>query len=122
MAGVVIAVPDYSKWEKGFATTDLARTDSEGKFRCVVKLPTDRRLGMALAARTEGLAGDWVSLANLKDGQEVTLRLTRATVPVRGRVLTLEGKPVPGAVVLVHSVHAPDETVGLKQVYEQWPG
>src|SRR5262249_47555766 len=53
---------------------------------------------------------------------EVTLRLRKATVPVRGRVLTLEGKPVPRAVVLVQLVHAPDASAGLKQVYERWPG
>jgi RNA polymerase sigma factor (sigma-70 family) len=123
VAGAVISIPDYSKWEMGFATIDLAKTDADGKFRCVVTPPTDRPLeSLPLAARADGFAGDWMKVSDIKEGQEISLRLAKATVPVRGRVLTLEGKPVAGATVVVELVHAPTETTGLKQVYERWPG
>jgi protocatechuate 3,4-dioxygenase beta subunit len=36
-------------------------------------------------------------------------------------VLTLEGKPVAGAVVHLSCVYAPDGKNGLKEVYEMWP-
>jgi RNA polymerase sigma factor (sigma-70 family) len=114
-AVVVLASPD----EKGKKTIrEVATTGADGRFRCLV--PGRRLDGRLLVARAPGLAADWVALRQAEPEREVVLRLAKASVVVRGRVLTLEGKPVPGAVVRLLRVEAPDGKVSLKQFYDKW--
>jgi hypothetical protein len=54
-----------------------------------------------LVATGKGGAPDWAALHEA--GGEMTLRLAR-DVPIRGRLLDLEGKPVVGAVVRAHTI------------------
>ena len=101
---------------------DLAKTDTDGRFRCDV--PAAERTGYrTLVARATGFAADWFDLpSGKKPGEEVVFHLGKAGIPVRGRVLTLEGQPVAGAVVHVARIYSPDGKNGLKEVYEMWPG
>jgi RNA polymerase sigma factor (sigma-70 family) len=82
-----------------FTATRVATTNAEGRFTCA--LPARRLTGASLVATTPGFASAWVSLAGGEG--EPTLRLAE-DVPIRGRLLDLEGKPVAGAVVKLLSV------------------
>ena len=50
-----------------------------------------------VAAVAAGYGPDWVALK--EPGAELTLRLVKDDVPIKGRVLDLEGRPIAGATV-----------------------
>jgi RNA polymerase sigma factor (sigma-70 family) len=77
-----------------------ATTDSDGRFHLAVAR-ADRERGAKVVARAPGHGPDWFEVAGPDKGGEVTLRLARDDVPVNGRVIDLEGRPVPGASVSV---------------------
>ena len=89
-------------------TREVARTDSDGNFR----LPTDTKDADKL---TES---EWVirlvatherfglALPAVRPGNEIELRMVKDDVPIRGRVLDLQGKPVPGVTVTPQRVQA----------------
>jgi protocatechuate 3,4-dioxygenase beta subunit len=96
-----------------------ATTDADGRFSFRTEPPPagveDRPQLVAVA---DGFAADWVDLKNATPGGELTLRLA-ADVPVKGRVLDLEGKPVAGATVHPRSViTTPEER--LDRVFQTW--
>ena len=62
---------------------------------------TDRH---AIAAQVPGLGPDWVPLDPQSAGKELTLRLRRDDVPIEGRLIGLEGRPVAGLTVYPASV------------------
>jgi RNA polymerase sigma factor (sigma-70 family) len=74
----------------------IATADADGAFRFTAKQADVGFNGRVLAA-ADGLAPDWLDLGRCGKG-EVTLRL-REDVAFTGRIVTLEGKPVVGAVV-----------------------
>jgi RNA polymerase sigma factor (sigma-70 family) len=85
--------------------TLVATTDDAGRFHS--RLPAAKPGTMdsrQLVVRAGGLGADWVEVADLRPNQQLTLKLVKADVAVRGRVLTLEGKPVEGVKVSIHSV------------------
>jgi protocatechuate 3,4-dioxygenase beta subunit len=62
-----------------------------------------------VAATLDGFGLAWAENAEIARGDELILRLVR-DVPIRGRILDLQGKPVVGATVAVESIYAyPDE-------------
>jgi RNA polymerase sigma factor (sigma-70 family) len=79
-----------------------ATTDGEGRFRVA---PADN--GKVLLAAADGYGPAWTR----DPGQsgEVTLRLVKDDVPVNGRVLDLEGRPLAGVTVRVQQIKAPLE-------------
>jgi RNA polymerase sigma factor (sigma-70 family) len=79
-----------------------ASTDQDGRFSFTA--PAD---GGRLFVTAPGRGPAWV----LKPGrlEDNPLRLARDDVAVTGRVLDLQGQPVPGAVVRVHALKAPSE-------------
>jgi RNA polymerase sigma factor (sigma-70 family) len=82
---------------KGDRPADLGTSGEDGRF--AVPLPKDRD-ATYLIARADGLGIDFVAVENIKPRAEVELR-TVADVPIRGRVVDTEGKPVAGAWVRV---------------------
>ena len=101
-------------------TRELARSDTKGCFRCVVPpLVGNRPEYRLLVTHASGFAADWAEVRQADPARPIVLQLAKVTVPVRGRVLTLEGKPVPRAVVRLSHVLAPDGKNGLKQMYEK---
>jgi RNA polymerase sigma factor (sigma-70 family) len=120
VAGATILLAGQTGKERK-TTRELARTDSAGRFRCVVPAPAGPQPEFrVLVARAAGFATDWIAVDQTRPGRSVVLRLGKTTVPIRGRVLTLEGRPVRGAVVRVSGVQAPDDRFGLKEMYAQW--
>jgi RNA polymerase sigma factor (sigma-70 family) len=77
-----------------------ATTGSDGRFRITVA-KADRDRDAKLVARAKGHGPDWVELAGLDKGGEVTLRLAKDDVAIDGRVIDLEGQPVAGATIEV---------------------
>jgi RNA polymerase sigma factor (sigma-70 family) len=116
-ASIVLAVQES---EETKTIRELAQTDATGRFTCVVPPPGHWSHHRQLVARAAGFAADWVWLREAGPAWPLVLRLARATVPIRGRVLTLEGKPAPGAVIRLFMVQAPDGKNGLQQMYRMW--
>src|SRR5262249_53930397 len=83
----------------------VATADAKGRFTCEVN-PADRHQLASLVATAPGSAPGWAPLAGPAAG--TTLRLAE-DVPIKGRLLDLEGKPVAGAAVRVVSVGASDD-------------
>jgi RNA polymerase sigma factor (sigma-70 family) len=107
--------------EEKQTTREVAKTGADGQFRCVVPTVASHRPPYrVLLARAAGFAADWAELRGRNPSKPIVLHLVKATVTVRGRVLTLEGKPVPRAIVRIRRVQAPDGKNGLKEVYEKW--
>jgi protocatechuate 3,4-dioxygenase beta subunit len=103
-AGLIV-LPVTPEAAKAGKPTYLARTDGEGRFTVAL-----RREGLAanqqLVAVADGFGIAWVNTDTLGRG-DVTLRLVK-DLPIEGRILNLEGKPVRGAVVRVQYVEAAD--------------
>jgi RNA polymerase sigma factor (sigma-70 family) len=57
--------------------------------------------GAVLVARAPGCGPDWADADQLAQRNNITLRLVRDDVAVKGRLLDLEGHPIPGSTVTV---------------------
>ncbi len=62
-----------------------------------------------IAAFGDGFGPVWKRLEELAPGQGLTLQLARDDVPVTGRILDPEGRPVNGVKIAVHRVRAPKQ-------------
>src|SRR5205807_6519865 len=52
-----------------------------------------------VVATAKGYGPDWLELGASTETGELTLRLAKDDVPIRGRVLDLEGRPIPGVAI-----------------------
>jgi RNA polymerase sigma factor (sigma-70 family) len=76
----------------------IANADSDGRFQ--FKLPAETPTeGAKLVAVKKGVAPDWLDLDSHLPGSEAMLRLVKDDFPITGRVLDLEGRPIPGIAV-----------------------
>jgi RNA polymerase sigma factor (sigma-70 family) len=75
-----------------------ATADADGRFRFSV-LAGEVRRGAKVAVRARDLGPDWVWIKGGTSANNVTLRLVPDEIPITGRVLDLEGRPVSGASV-----------------------
>ncbi len=95
-----------------------AMSDADGRFVFPAsRAEVDR--GEMVVAEAARYGPDWVSLKEAGDGKEVTLRLVKDDVPIRGRVLDLEGRPIAGAtvrLVRVQKIPGEDLTAYLKEL------
>jgi RNA polymerase sigma factor (sigma-70 family) len=92
---------------------DSATTGKDGRFsftfprsRLVdpeTKFPLTR---VRILAMAKGYGFDWLDLALDDAGKEATLRLVKDDVPIRGRILNLEGKPLAGVKVRIFAIMA----------------
>lgn len=57
-----------------------------------------------IAAAAPGFAPGWIDAGSLANGGDATLRLVRDDVPIRGRVLDSQGRPVAGATVRLRQI------------------
>jgi protocatechuate 3,4-dioxygenase beta subunit len=91
----------------GEAQNKPVKTDDAGRFRIQVPRAdlvsqSNKLLGqVTIAATAEGHGFDWAYRGTREPATDLTLRLVKDDVPVNGRVATLEGKPVAGAIVSV---------------------
>jgi RNA polymerase sigma factor (sigma-70 family) len=82
-------------------TAVRATTDGEGRFR----LALGDGGGKVLFAAADGYGPAWTS--DFGKSGELTLRLAKDDVPVGGRILDLEGRPLAGVTVRVREIKAP---------------
>jgi hypothetical protein len=115
VAGATIVLAGYRREEK--TAREVARTAADGAFRCDLAAGRGQHF---LVARAAGFAADWVEVSEANPARPIVLKLAKASVPIRGRVLTLEGKPVAGATVRLKHVQAPDGKNGLKEMAAKW--
>ena len=92
----------------------VAVSDAEGRFHFDLdKASSDWPFGnepawhqAQIAAVAPGLAVAWVDAGSLVGGHEAELRLVRDDVPIRGRVVDPQGRPIAGATVRLCQVAA----------------
>jgi RNA polymerase sigma factor (sigma-70 family) len=77
-----------------------ATTGADGRFQVAVT-PAQREKGAKIAVAVKGFGPAWVSLGKDDKGGEYILRLAHDDVPIDGRVLDLQGRPIAGARVKV---------------------
>jgi protocatechuate 3,4-dioxygenase beta subunit len=84
-----------------------ATTGADGRFRFTVAR-ADLRRGARVVATARGHGPDLVRLAPEGRQAELTLRLVEDDVPVEGRILDLEGRPIAGVTVAVARLEVGD--------------
>jgi RNA polymerase sigma factor (sigma-70 family) len=85
----------------------LATTGADGRFRLTVAR-ADLERGAKVVAKAKDYGPDWVEVAKLDKGGEVTLRLAQDDVPINGRIIDLEGQPVAGVTIEVGRLEQSD--------------
>jgi protocatechuate 3,4-dioxygenase beta subunit len=78
------------------------KTGPDGRFRltmsrAVYEWGVAYQSGVALVASSPGFGPDWIDVRSLDPKNELILYLAKDDVPITGRVLDLEGRPVSGA-------------------------
>lgn len=82
-----------------------AVADADGRFRVTL----NRKIQSYVVAAASGFGVDWTNAQEWKEvPDEVVLRLTK-DVPITGRVVNTEGKPVPGVRVSPSSIYVPKD-------------
>src|SRR5262249_7837189 len=92
------------------APQPLGTSGADGRFEVSIARETiarvDRKvpIGPAIAPIAPGFGPDWAAIALRPADAEITLRLRRDDVPIEGRVIDLEARPVAGVDVTVASI------------------
>src|SRR5262249_55563167 len=90
--------------ERKHAKAELTKTDADGRFTFVVKaVPDHAPERRTLVASAAGFGPDWIKVSELRPGVPITFRLP-PDLPVRGKVVDLEGKPISRAKVSVKAI------------------
>ena len=111
-----------------------AISDADGHFRFQIADPGFLTLQIQatlshpiVAALARGFGPGWTSFTTADEAKEVTLKLVRDDVPIVGRVLDLEGRPIQGVIIRPIGLNAsPDENLasweaamaGAKDIYD----
>jgi RNA polymerase sigma factor (sigma-70 family) len=77
-----------------------ATTGEDGRFQFTATQQDVARAGVVIASSKDH-GPDWTDLAKFPKGGPVTLRLARDDVPINGRLLDLQGRPLAGVTVQV---------------------
>ncbi len=101
-------IDPMAAWQKG----RVAVTDADGRFHFELdKAPSEAASEggpgwhqAQIAAAAPGFAPAWIEAGDLVKGGDATLHLVRDDVPVRGRVLDSQGRPVAGVVVRIRAI------------------
>ncbi len=80
-----------------------ASTGTDGRFRFAVTR-ADLEDDAKVIAVAKDFGPDWIELSKDKKPGDITLRLAKDDMPITGRILDLEGRPVAGVTVHVRGV------------------
>lgn len=97
-----------------------ASADADGRFRFIVGPPPDGNPDRYLLAMADGLGLDWAEITAEAGRDDLTLRLPM-DVPIRGRVVDLEGRPVADATVALEVLNT-TASDNLDEFFEVWGG
>jgi RNA polymerase sigma factor (sigma-70 family) len=105
-------------WTNAFKTKAnlpvRATTGKDGRFRFTATQGDVEGEGV-LIAFAKGYGPDWIELGKaVKKGDKATLRLARDDVPINGRIVDQETRPIPGVTVEVHHIEKPSNDGDLK--------
>jgi RNA polymerase sigma factor (sigma-70 family) len=103
-ARVYVWSPDAKKESEVKVETT---TSDDGRFTLAVE-PVHLTRESRLVAAAKDTAPDWINLAPGMSSKEVTFRLRKDDVPITGRILDLEGRPIQGVTVNVYWVGEPE--------------
>jgi RNA polymerase sigma factor (sigma-70 family) len=103
--GAKVSVWRSSSLDPTASGGERATTGADGRFRFTVPKDDDATRQTRVVATAKGLAPDWAVIARTGPASDVTLRLTMDDVPIDGRVVDLEGRPLAGVTVEVWGVH-----------------
>jgi RNA polymerase sigma factor (sigma-70 family) len=119
--GAQLYLLDYARKagpRPGLAFKVQATSASEGRFRfkvaeADVTLPTgyvdDPWNHVFVVAMAEGYGFAFKPVGKRQAAADMTLQLAKDDVPIMGRVVDLQGKPVPGVTVRVRGLHKPTQ-------------
>jgi RNA polymerase sigma factor (sigma-70 family) len=98
----------YLAWQgpKGFQIEERAASGGDGRFRFPVGKSERAAAGTQVLASAPGRGPDWVALEGTGPVTGLTLRLVK-DVPVSGRFLDPDGRPVAGVTLTLTGVSAP---------------
>jgi hypothetical protein len=101
---------------RGRSPAPQPATDADGRFRFTLDAAfTSLR---SLIATANGLGADWSDVRPGETSADLTLRLP-PDVPIRGKVVDLEGRPVAGATVQVAELST-SESGNLDEFLQRW--
>src|SRR5262249_4436548 len=90
-----------------------ATSDADGRFRFAMPEPGFETLQFqatwahpTVAALAPGFGPAWASFTTAEGAGDLTLKLVRDDVPIEGRVVDLQGRPVPGVTIRPVGVYA----------------
>ena len=113
LAGVRLYLPhrlkERAQGQEDIVVMQRGTTGPDGRF--TLKLPrSDTQLGrpVALIAAADGFGIDWVDLPQHDPPGEVTFHLVK-DMPIRGRILSTEGKPIVGVTIEVAAIMVPSK-------------
>lgn len=118
VAGAELAVWT-DKTQKKEDVVVRATTGDDGRFRLTVAR-ADLERKAKLVATAKGHAPDWLNLPAADKAVDVTLHLAKDDVPIDGRVLNLEGRPLAGVTVRVVLLEKRTEDGDLGPWVEMW--
>lgn len=98
--GAPVAGAKIALWTKKDRTQPLTTTDADGRFSVSVSQAQRDNNGV-LVVQAKGTGADWLVLKEPIAG-ELTFQLD--DVPIQGKILDLEGKPIAGVAVTVREV------------------
>jgi RNA polymerase sigma factor (sigma-70 family) len=98
-------VPQPTKVDHALLRDPIGTTDAQGRFRVSFRLPNDDSPNYLLA-HAPGFGVDWIELKERERQIEATLRLVK-DVPIDGRVVNTEGRPVGNVSVSITGIYVP---------------
>jgi hypothetical protein len=102
VGGCTIVVLKGDKEQKQAA---VQTTGPDGQFQLQAMWDYPRqRLWVMAAAKGKGCGIDWIELNSRSKTNEITLQLTKDDIPITGRIVDLEGKPVSGATIRLFKI------------------
>jgi len=109
-AQIVLALPPVTGPGAWPSPERLSSSGEDGRFEAPIPRKAIERAGAdqqtpfpgpVLAALAPGLGPDWVKVDSRNTAAELNFRLRRDDIPIEGRVMGLEGRPLPGLTVSV---------------------
>jgi protocatechuate 3,4-dioxygenase beta subunit len=94
---------------KPYPAPELATTGADGRFAFTPPEPEYPEQTPRVTAAAPGYGPGWVEVRPDSKRDDLTIRLVTDDMPITGRIIDLEGRPVPGASVRVLQINAASE-------------